>query len=364
MLTSGTILAQEAPLPDAEIALADWPKGWSSAYQRFEEFLLAKKQYWPVSGLHLVNDSGFIHGIANKRGEDSSAALDIFANGQMTLSTATRPPTSNDLSYFAPGLYSICATNCSRLDFQYNFPIIWFESVQPKLSGLQTESRITRNKLRIVPAPGEGMAIFPNERLLGFRDFHIVTERQYRSELQRDNKSTLPSVHLGIDDYGVVEREILPDAKAEALLKWRIYFNGKLVDSGAATDTIRREMTHGPGNYLIIVGPEGPAGFLPVSNFLEFPLFPDGKDKPQVFPRDTDADGTPDFIQNMVSSGKLATYDILEGQDTDNDGLTDIEEAGPLSIAPSSISKAKDNELLQLWSQWNYELKNRKPWWK
>ena len=354
MLAVSAMPAQQVPLPSDESALAEWPDGWASTYRRFEGFVAAKKRHWPAAGLQLVNAAAFLHAVPSPDPDTKSVTLVIAARGGHTLSTSTTPMKANDLSYFRPGFYSICAKSTGLLGYQHHFPIVWFESLPTEKSADPTQP--ARQTLRMVPAPGDGMAVWPNERLLSFLDFHVFCGRRYPAEIEKANQSVSPAVLLGIDDHGVVERETLPDAKAEALLQWRIYHDGKLVEWGAATGIARREMTQGPGNYLVLVGAEGPAGFFPVSNFLEFPLFPDGEEKPRVYPRDTDADGTPDFIQSMVASGAAGTADLPADQDSDNDGLTDIEEMGLQAIAP------KDSQLLQLWGQWSYRLKNRSRW--
>ena len=361
MLAVSAMPAQPVPVPVGEAAFAKWPEGWASTYRRFEGFIAAKKLFWPASGLQLVDATGFLHNVPYMD-PSKHVGLEILARGGHVLTTTTRLKEPTNLAHLRPGLYSVCAESTGLFSYQHHFPIVWFESVETEVPGPRTLPH--ENQLRIVPAPGDGMAVWPNERLVSYLDFHIFAGHQYRDDIETNNQTVSPTVHLGIDEHGVVKRELLTDAMAEALLHWRIYHDGKLVESGPVAGTARREMTHGPGNYLVLVGAEGPAGFLPVSNFLDFPLFPDGDQKPRVYPRDTDADGTPDFIQTMMDSATATTADIPEGQDSDNDGLSDVEEAGPHAIAPAASSNAEDNRMLQLWGQWNYELKNRNRWWK
>lgn len=218
-------------------------------------------------------------------------------------------------------------------------------------------------QLRVVPSPGSEMNFFPNERLMGFIDFTVFVGRGYKRDIENENRMSLPSSRLRVNDQGVVEREFLADGKAEKLLHWRIYHDGKLVESGAAANICRLEMKHGLGNYLILLGVEGPTGFLPVSNYLEFPLFTDGKDRPRIYPLDTNADGTPDFIEDMVKSGNAEITLLKEGQDSDNDGLTDIEEAGSQAISPTNSCEREKLKMMQLWLQWKYDLKDPHRWW-
>ena len=363
LLASGRGRAEGiVPSTAQEAGLDDWPASWAATYRRFEGFLSARKQYWPAAGLRLVGDTSFAHAIPETDSK-SRVGLEVFAAGATSLHRATRRTEATDLSVFPPGIYCVCAKTTGTLGYQYHFPLMWWESVRRE--GAPTErSRPNANMIRVIPAPGEGMAVWPNERLLAYMDFHIFTGHRDPNQILKENESMIPAVRLGCDQHGTIHREILADGKAEGLLRWRIYHDGKLVNSGNASGIGSLDLKQGPGNYLVILGADGPAGFLPASNFLMFPLFPDGDGKPLIVPRDTDSDGTPDFIEEMMASGDAGTVDVPDDQDSDGDGLTDIEEAGPRKLLQAEQPKERERELLRLWGQWEYELTNLGTWWK
>ncbi len=361
MLSAVAIPAAEASPPLGKDTFTDWPEGWVSGYRRFEEFLTNKKQVWPAAGLQLVGEGEFIHSIPDGSDDKRDVDLDVYEAGAMTLSTATRAEKGTDLTSYGPGVFCVCAKSRGMLGYQYHFPIVWWESVEKKRIGQGPPPAPFDHLLHVVPAPGEGMAVWPNEWLLGYLDFNAFTGRLSLNNIYQKNEAVSPNVHLGCDEHGVIERDLFPDAKAEALLSWRIYHEEKLVEKGKASGITRLEMTHGFGTYLVILGVEGPAGFLPISNFSHFPLFPDGDGPPVVVPRDSDSDGTPDFVGTMLESGVAEELDVAADQDTDGDGLTDIEEAGPQVIAPASPAATESRQLLRLWGQWQYELKNHRP---
>jgi hypothetical protein len=134
-----------------------------------------------------------------------------------------------------------------------------------------------------------------------------------------------PDVILRLEMHGAVRRERLANEVAEKLLRWRIYRDGKLVDRSPASGVIQRETDLGPGTYSVWLGVEGPGGFMPVSNLLHYPLFPDGSGKDVVIPAESRRKGVPDFLESLPAKD------------------------------------ARRRELFELWESWKYDLNYRPP---
>ena len=137
--------------------------------------------------------------------------------------------------------------------------------------------------------------------MLHFLDFDIFPHGS-PSHLHTGSRKVTPVVHLKLDNHGIVERDLLPNAGAEQLLRWRIYHNGRLVRRDSAAGITHIDTNLGSGTYQVWMGVEGPNGFMPVSNLLEYPLFPDASGNKVVVPVDTDGDGMPDFFAALSAT--------------------------------------------------------------
>ena len=128
--------------------------------------------------------------------------------------------------------------------------------------------------LKILPAPTPADAWWPNERMLAWLDYHNLTGR-HRTELRKANRKITPAVFLQVDEAGTLLRDVLPENNAESVLCWRIFHNGKLVHKAPATGIKSLPTSvYGVGNFVVLAGIEGPGGFLPVSNLLQYTLAP------------------------------------------------------------------------------------------
>jgi hypothetical protein len=169
-----------------------------------------------------------------------------------------------------------------------------------------------------------------------------------------------PSVTLRLTNRGVVERERLVEEAAERLLRWRVYYDGRLIEKGSAAGVTRFETAKGLGTYQVFAGVEGPSGFMPVSNLLEYPLFPEAGGSYAIFTVDADSNGTPTCVAELLAQPKAGAVNDAEDADLDNDGLPDREEGTLPAREPKGPLNANDRQLLDLWRSWSYELKNSK----
>ena len=104
----------------------------------------------------------------------------------------------------------------------------------------------------------------------------------------------------------------------------------------AASGVTRFDTDRGPGTYQVWLGVDGPSGFMPVSTFLEYPLFPDASGKNVIIPPDADDDGTPDFIA------------ALDGKE---DGADSANEA----------ARTTPRRRRELWEAWSKQLRVHPP---
>jgi len=211
-------------------------------------------------------------------------------------------------------------------------------------------------RVRRIASPAKDDEVWPNERMLLYLDFQIFP-KGHPWDIEKANRKVTPAVTLRLDRRGRIERDLLPDEAAERLLRWRIYRQGRLVGRGSATGVARLTADFGPGTYQVWLGVEGPAGFMPVSNLLEYPLFPDASGENVVIPADADGDKIPDFLQKMVAVGSGKPGD----GDLDNDGIPDAQESAAGLLHGKASGTSLERELVELWRAWAYDLNSRPP---
>jgi hypothetical protein len=162
------------------------------------------------------------------------------------------------------------------------------------------------------------------------------------------NKRVDPAIILKLHQDGRMSRALLA-GEVEHLLAWRMYRDGRLVENGSATGSAEWPVRYGWGDYRVFLGVEGPHGFMPVSNLLEFPLFPTEKGQVEVIPADQNRNEIPDLLEKYAT----AQGELLE----------DVRNAlnAPIAARTPAIRRLTADEirLIRLWQSWDNNLKNR-----
>ena len=316
-----TCSADEASSIDARFS--GWPETWADAYRRFEAFIAARRASWPKSDLEIAGNGAITHSVRIFESRTEHLTLNFFRRGRQVLGMMD----NGDLfgqgrsSVLTPGKYAACLWASTAEGYQYVYPIRWFEiSSAPNQPG----ESASEPRVKMTAPPGAGEEVWPNERELLYLDFQIFPHA-FPRDIEESNRKVKPDVILRLEMHGAVRRERLANEVAEKLLRWRIYRDGKLVDRSSASGVIQRETDLGPGTYLVWLGVEGPSGFMPVSNLLHYPLFPDGSGKDVVIPAESRRKGVPDFLESLPAKD------------------------------------ARRRELFELWESWKYDLNYRPP---
>ena len=326
---------------DRAAAFAGWPDGWVEAYGHFERFIAGRNATWPSSGLEISEDGTISHAVRVAKSRSESAYFYLFHHGWDILAVQVADHLGDHYSYI-PGNYVAAIRVSTASGYQYIYPLVSFEIVKPPPDALLPEPGGFPFRIRVQPPPADPESVWPSERFLHFLDFDIFPHRHPWS-IEKRNSKVAPPLTLTLDNHGHVERELVKEANAEQLLRWRIYHNGRLVRRDSAAGITRADLDVGPGTYQACVGVEGPGGFMPVSNILEFPMFPDVAGKNAVIPSDTDGDGTPDFFAALP-------------EDDRGPGLQQGAE-------PDDVVSAAETprNLRELWESWHIRLKIESP---
>lgn len=326
---------------DRAAAFAGWPDGWVEAYERFERFIAGRNATWPSSGLEISEDGTITHAVRVAESRSESAYFYLFHHGREVLAVIMADKLGDRYPYL-PGNYVAAIRVSTASGYQYLYPLVSFEIVKPPPDALLPEPGSFPFRIRVQPPPADPESVWPNERFLHFLDFDIFPHGHPWS-IEKQNSKVAPPVTLTLDNHGHVERELVKEANAERLLRWRIYRNGRLVRRDSAAGITRADLDVGPGTYQACVGVEGPGGFMPVSNILEFPMFPDVAGKNAVIPSDRDGDGTPDFFAALPE---------------DDRGLGLQQGAEPDDVASAAETP---RNLRELWESWHIRLKIESP---
>ncbi len=343
LVIAGLLLAASthAENPDPFV---EWPDGWRSAYARFHDFADAQRRLWPRSEAEILPDGSIHHGIPITETTTEHITTEFFHNGVSILSSGGTDGILDDslARFFQPGRYTLAIKTSGSLDYQYAFPIDRFEIADDR-----------RSVRKAAEDPSE--AVWPNERILSFFNFHVLPHRN-PNDIREVNAKVSPTLRLDLTNSSEVRRELLTD-QAERQLVWRIYHQGALIEDGPAGGVLAKQMTGGPGTYQVLLGIDGPDGFMPVSNFLEFPLFPSAEGSLVVRPEPSEENGgVPSFLVGVARVGA----NEFSRADADGDGLTNAEEGyAPLVATAPEPDDPEKAALLRLWSAWSWEIANR-----
>lgn len=344
--------------PQASGPFAGWPQSWVDAYQRFEAYNAAREKYFPAANLEILSDGKISHSVQLFPGRMEHLTVDFFRNGRKSpgvpVSGAGDASGSQQESHMPPGTYAAGLKSCGLAGYQYLYPLLWFEISQSE-PDISTERSTPDNaRVRMIAPPHPSEDFWPNERMFKFFDFHVFPGRNPK-EIQEKNAKVSPDITLRLTNSGTVSRDSL-DAPLDKLLCWRIYHNGRLVKNGPAAEVTSFKADQGPGTYQAIVGVAGPNGFMPISNFLEFPLFPDRAGGFSVFPAVTNAARFPDFLLEILPPDGMQELMALpiEGQ-----GDSYYNRRTIYFLNPKASFDAKDKDgLFKLWSAWGWDLAN------
>jgi len=286
LLSAAGLLAEDMKLP------ADWPPSWAEAYRRYEKFLVDKQTYFPAADFEIGESGQLISHIPWVESLREHLNFDFYKDGvrQMPMPGVDQ---GVDTSNLPPGAkYPVVAISCGLVNYQYLYPFVWIETRDLKGGG-------GRREVRMVSPPEDPEAYWPNERLFSYRDF-TTFPNNYRDDLQRVNNKVTPWIKLEVANDGTIHRERL-DPKLERHLRWRIYHNERLIEKGPAKPSPTHPSPRKAGEYHVFLGIEGPGGFMPVSNELNFPLFPDGRGGVCVYPETRKMPGVPDFVLDVMT---------------------------------------------------------------
>lgn len=315
-------------------AFRGWPDSWVDAYQRFEAFIDAKERLWQRSEI-TFSDGQIFHGVRSV--ETSRERVRLFRYHNRFLNA-----------------YAVCGRSSSVIGYQHHLPIVWYRELNETMDVTNGASINPGAKYEIIPPPQSPSAYWPNERLLLFLDFHVFPGNNPNDILKENSKIT-PSVHLLVHDDGTVERSRLEDQEMEALLEWRLYFDGKLVEDRSGASRSRLSTFRGTGNYKVMIGVEGPSGFMPVSNIVDYPLFAEGADNGVVYPKVTNPNGFPDFLVRILSTEFIV--ELRTGWVEDDMPIRRYSKKTVYGIAdPGTYEDPKNQRLVDLWMEWAYRL--------
>lgn len=343
------LLASLAVQASAEDPPAAWPPGWVSAYERFEKFNAAREKYNPATHLEFSSSGAIYHTVPFAAGERRNLFFTFFQTGRQNLESALANATlSQNPAVFPPGRYASCVKVSGPNGYQHLYPIVWFESSR---SPGRNASEL---RFKMVPPPEPAEDFWPNERLLKFLDFTVFPNFGL-PQVMLSNDRVTPSISLKVTNAGMVVREKLDDS-SEKLLRWRVYHNGRLVERGAAEGVLRYDAArHGAGSYLILLGADGPTGFLPVSNYLHFPLFPEKGGGCAVLPTVTNVRRFPDFLLDTMSSTDLGK-EILEQLPAKQKNTFYASETIYDLQSVETLGNADKDALMYLWKNWGYNV--------
>jgi hypothetical protein len=320
--------ATPTPAPTPTVA-----SEWNESYKRFASFIESRKANWPQSGL-TISPTGvvdFTLTVAESRTEH--IGLDIYHGGVRVLSTLLPTAEARDLfnrkNFFLPGDYIIYLQSSGVIGYQTHFPLVYFKVEE---TPAEAARRSPAPRVQVIAAPEKPERLWPNEQMQLFRDFQTFGGKN-PDEIHKGNDKVARPILLSVTKSGTVKRQIVPDSGAEALLSWRIYHDGRLVDSSAAAGQDSYSVKQGVGSYAICLVVNGPHGVMPVSNLLEFPLFPVPGSTPVIMPEMHDK-YTPVFLK--------PTRDLIEQQQ-----LSDFSDLPP-----------EDRKLWLLWRAWGFEIEH------
>jgi hypothetical protein len=334
---------------------AGWPQTWKETYHRFENYNAACEKSFSRPNLEILPDGRIFHTVQLFR--DRAEHLDVvtYRNGYGAGWGGRDPETplfsNNGARWYPPGIYAATLMSCGMAGYQNLYPMVWFEVLpgEPGRDGHQTGDLA----VRMVEPPAKTDEVWPNERLLKFLDFHVFPNHN-PTEIYKKNAKVSPCVTLGLTNSGTITRDKL-EPSLEKLLHWRIFHNGHLIEGGSANNSSQFNADRGPGTYQAFVGLEGPNGFMPVSNFLQFPLFPEKSGKNAVFPSATNAHRFPDFLLEILPPDQLNEL-LAEAHSGPENASYYNKRAIAILRGIGPFQKKSDEDLFILWENWSWHI--------
>lgn len=357
-LILGGVLAMAMPHHGtaAEEGAAGLPPAWVKSYERFDNYIVERKRFFPASGLELAPSGNLIHSVRLAEGLREHLNIEVFWNGRRTLqmSVSSWSAGREFTGIMGPGRHALVLQSCGLLGYQYLYPFLWTETEVREARSQNRSGGSLWTRAAKAPEPAEDF--WPNERLFLFRDFAVFPGHNPHDFYYKNNK--VPgAITLGLTNEGTLVRE-LQTPEVEKNLRWRIYHNGRVIEKGPAEGMEKYDANRGPGSYQAFLGIEGVTGFMPVSNMVEFPLFPSGEGKCVVFPPATKEPGFPDFLAAIIPSDVMSELPATSGDDDVKPGQYSKRAVASFNLRWRP-KDAKDAELLALWQVWAWDLWHR-----
>lgn len=325
----------------------EWPPSWASAYRRFEKFIETGNTHLPASNLQVQEDGSIETSAPSADVKNGQREVAVYKYG---LGRSAYLQTKGENKYFLrilqPGMvYPVVLKSLTSLGYQYAYPFKWITTKEENLVGGKTQTVIKETN-----PPEDPESVWPNERLFHFLDFNVFPKITPYDLLETNNK-VRPWMRLAVTNDGTVYRQKF-EAALEKHLRWRIYRDGELIEKGPLTaDTAIRRFFDRTGDYQVFVGLEGPSGFMPVSNQMNFPLFPDEQGGLCVYPKAEKPLGVPQFILATLAPDQINS---LRGELVkDRPAFTYLTNAG---FSGYDARNLEDRKLLDLWNAWCWEL--------
>ena len=271
--------------------------------------------------------------------------------GRLLKESSTENLIADDRYRFqAPGPYATYIESCGPLGYQTHFPIVWIETHQaagPAGSTLQ---------IRATKAPGPGESVWPNEQSQLFKDFHVFPNINPNKIYEANSKVTPPAL-LRVTHKGVIKRETLFEPAVEELLHWRVYHEGRLIEEGPAAGMKTFDPKSGVGSYVAWIGVVGPNGFMPVSNLLEYPLFPTDTGENVIPAVNNRKVATPGPVERaFITVGDRGRLLPEDREAATRRGFKD--RPSPTPRPPETDQEKINRELAELWGVWAFTLEN------
>ena len=333
---------------------AQWPESWANAYRRFERFSADRDKFMPSGKLEISPRGEITYQEEIATEWDKNAVLDFYRDGDNFLGSGKTSALFSDgrSRRFPPAKYAVRLHVAKPGNIQNLYPLTWFETYRDPRARERGETN-GEPLIRHIPAPEPAEDFWPYERLLKFIDF---TRWKSSSPAPKDviQKILSPSIAFTLGPTGVLTREKL-DEPLEKLLHWRIYRDGRLIERGPAADVIRFPIEWGPGVYQVFVGVEGPGGFMPVSQPLQFPLFPEKNGGLAVFPSMTNPTGFPDFLVDVLPPEVMEELLALKHSPKARPTFYNVFSFAYMS-AIDPLEDEKKDSLRRLWGTWGWSL--------
>lgn len=264
-----------------------WPDGWKASYKRFQSFVSTREKSWPSSQLNVSKDGNVTHLPPKLIGQKKSG-FEIYQEGHLNLSRSARG-SFKITEYFREGDYWIYTRAFTKLGYQH-FPPLLHVRISKNSTG-EKSCQILNTK--------DSESHWPHTRGLLYIDFHAM-DGTHASYVYEANKKANPSIALKVDYQAHLHRPKLDLPNAERALRWRIYYRGKLKESGPANGEVLKKCNYGLGHHLAFLCIEGPQGIMPVSNFVPYYVYPEKLREKDSLIKYKQASGYPKFPPDYI----------------------------------------------------------------